>query len=161
MIKCPRDELEWGQCCRPCDLALGYCRPSDNTSDGRSPALGRSWSWITEASESKTMDQRGLLADSASFWVVRLTRMGDSGEAAVLRQEIESRGWEYSVGWVWDAPTCLRDAKEETEEADLSLETRPLSWRKPPAPALCLWKVVRTFSDICSTGLDVPFWLMH
>ena len=42
MIRRRRDEAQWGEWCRHCDLAVGYCWPFDDTSGG-SPA-SRPWS---------------------------------------------------------------------------------------------------------------------
>ena len=40
MIKCPRDEMKWGEWLRHCDSVLGYCWPFDDTSEEGSSALG-------------------------------------------------------------------------------------------------------------------------
>lgn len=70
MIKCPRDEMNWGEGHRLSDVALGYYWPSDHLSGGAS-ASGP-WLTVTETAESGTADKGGLLyskkAEAVEFW---------------------------------------------------------------------------------------------
>lgn len=61
--KCQRDEVKWGEWCRHCDIALGYCWPPDPKSEGGSAAWG--------ASGSQSQDDVNVWrpgADTANSW---------------------------------------------------------------------------------------------
>lgn len=60
MIKCLCKEIKWGEWYRQCEIALGYYWLSDYTQkeDHLLPDCG--WSWVTETTESETMNAGGL-----------------------------------------------------------------------------------------------------
>lgn len=56
VMKCLLHEMEWGECCRCCDLPLGYYWRSDDTSEGGLSALG---------------DAGSLSLDAVDEWILR------------------------------------------------------------------------------------------